>query len=138
MKRTILMMALTVMTGCAAALLAQDAPRPPHPVAQGFMRQKLNFSQNILEGIVLEKYDLVITNATLLRNMNMTNAFLALRNPDYMVDITNFQQKVDILLSAAKERNLENSTAAYTQMTGSCIACHKQFRRGQLSGGVAK
>ena len=137
MKRIILF-SMAALAGCAAALIAQETPRARHEQAQLFMRQKLNYSQSILEGIVLEKYDLVITNATLLRNMNLTNAFLALRNPDYMVGITNFQQKVDALIAAAKDKHLENAGEAYSQMSGSCIACHKQFRREQFREGLAK
>lgn len=99
---------------------------------QRFMRPKLAYSQGILEGIVLEKYDLVISNATLLRGMNLTNAFLMMGNPDYLEDINTFQGKVDGLVKAANEKNLKNSTEAYSQMVGSCINCHQEFRREQF------
>jgi hypothetical protein len=102
-----------------------------HPT-QPFMRLKLNYSQGILEGITLEKYDLIVSNATLLRNMSLTNAFLAMKSPDYLNNITHFQSRVDSLIKAAKEKSLENSTEAYSQVVSSCVACHKQFRREQF------
>ena len=97
-----------------------------------FMRQKLTYTQGVVEGITLEKYDLVLTNATSLRNMNLTNAFLALKNPDYVQDMTNFQAKVDTLMRGAKDKNLEKSTDAYAEVVRSCVACHRTFRLDQF------
>lgn len=106
---------------------------------QAFMRKKLTYSQGILEGITLEKYTLVIRNAMLLRSMNLTNAYLAMGNPDYWQNITNFQGKVDGLVKAARDMNLENSTEAYSHLVGSCVNCHQEFRREQvLKHGIAK
>jgi hypothetical protein len=102
-----------------------------HPT-RDFMRLKLSYNQGIAEGIVLEKYDLVLTNAASLRNMNLTNAFLALKNPDYLQRIGDFQQKVDGLVAAANEKNLDKSTEAYSQVVSSCVACHKSFRKEQF------
>lgn len=109
----------------------------PKPVATGsqtiaFMRQKLVYSDRILEGLVLDKLDLVSTNAVLLRNMNLTNAFLTLNNADYLRAITNFQNRADFLIVSAKQGDLERSTEAYALLTKSCVNCHQQFRRDQF------
>jgi hypothetical protein len=113
-------------------VFAQDQPRPKTTRTQGFMRQKLNYSQGILEGIVTEKYDLVITNAILLRNMNLTNAFFALGNRNYRANIVSFQEKVDSLVKAGTGKNREGAAEAYSQMVGSCINCHREFRLDQF------
>jgi len=78
------------------------------------------------------KYDLIVSNATLLRNMNLTNAFFTLRNPYYAEKMTNFQGRVDGLIKAAKEKDLERATEGYSRVVDSCIACHKLFRREQF------
>ena len=96
------------------------------------MRQKLNYSQGVLEGLTLEKFELVITNASLLRNMNLTNVFSLTRNQDYLARSTNFIRSVDSLISAGKDQNLERATEAYTRVARSCIECHKLFRREQF------
>src|SRR5215831_1652797 len=106
-----------VIIGVIAAICfvvgALDAADHQHPT-RDFMRHKLGYTVGIVEGITLEKYDLVITNAASLRNMNLTNVFLALKNPYYVQNMTNFQANVDALIAAAKERELEKSKAAYT------------------------
>jgi hypothetical protein len=105
-----------------------------HPTRE-FMRQKLSYTQGIVEGLVTEKHYLVLTNGTALRSMNLTNAFFTLRNPDYLKNIKNFQAKVDDLLLAAVEKDLEKSTKAYSQVVDSCVACHKTFRIEQFRQG---
>jgi cytochrome c556 len=113
------------------SLFAQNATPARRSATVDFMRQKLNYSQGMLEGIVLEKYDLVLTNAALLRSMNLTNAFVKVGNPDYRADIADFQKRVDRLINAAKEQKLKSATEAYSRIVDSCVACHKQFRREQ-------
>ena len=71
---------------------AAEKERP----TKSFMRKKLVYSQGILEGLTLEKYDLVITNATLLRNMNFANHFTKMSDPYYAKSIAEFQTKVDV------------------------------------------
>jgi hypothetical protein len=120
----------------AAAILVTvhglaQAQKPERPT-QPFMRQKLIYAQGILEGITLEKYDLVITNATRLRDMSQTNAFLRLGNPGYLERMTNFQHAVDRLKAAATEQSLQRAEEAYSQVTASCIECHRFFRRDQV------
>jgi hypothetical protein len=107
---------------------AQKQQRPTQP----FMRQKLVYAQGILEGVTLEKYDLVITNAARLRDMSQTNAFLQLGNPGYLERMTNFQLSVDRLKAAATEQSLQRSAEAYSQVTANCIECHRYFRREQV------
>jgi len=118
-------MAFGVMISCGSG-------QPPERPTQPFMRQKLALASGVLEGITLEKFDLVVTNAVALRNMSQTNAFVRLQNPDYRQLTTNFQATVDALISAAKAKNLSGVTAGYQKLTESCVECHKSFRREQF------
>jgi len=100
---------------------------------QPFMRQKLGYAQGILEGITLEKFDLVVTNATQLRNMNLTNVFLLVGNPSYLERTATFQKAVDDLKAAARDKSVARSAEAYSQITASCIDCHQFFRKEQIA-----
>jgi hypothetical protein len=136
--RTSRFLAGIVLVISSASLLSEETPLVRHERAQQFMRQKLAYSQGILEGLVLQKYELIATNAVLLRNMNLTNSFLALKNPTYLEKMANFQAQVDNLAQAGKDQNLERATDSYSQMVDSCVACHKLFRREQFQRGFAK
>jgi hypothetical protein len=102
---------------------------------QAAMRLKLTYAQGVLEGITLEKFDLIITNAAKLRDMSQTNAFVLVGNRDYQTCKTNFQASVDELTLAAKEQNRDKATEAYMKMAQSCFDCHKTFRREQFVRG---
>ena len=96
------------------------------------MRQKLIYAQGVLEGLTLEKFDLVVTNAAKLRDMSQTNAFVLLGNLEYQMYKTNFQASVDALSAAAKQQDHQKATEVYVKMTQSCFDCHKTFRREQF------
>ena len=132
MKRIALII-LGVLASAIFVQAADDLGRAKHEEKQQFMRQKLGYSQVIMEGLVLEKFDLITTNAAIMRNMNLTNTFLMLKNPLYMQNITNFQANIDSLTKAAKEKNLDKASAAFSEVVNSCVACHQQFRRDQFN-----
>jgi hypothetical protein len=129
MKR---LMALAGIAAMVLALAIAHGQERKERRTQPFMREKLVYAQGILEGITLEKFDLVITNATRLRDMSMTNAFLRLGNPDYLRCMTNFQSNVDALKAAAKDAQRDRVFEAYVKVTESCVVCHRVFRREQF------
>jgi Cytochrome C''. len=120
---------------CLALLItgfeSHSAERVVKPT-QAAMRLKLTYAQGVLEGITLEKFDLVITNAAKLRDMSQTNAFVLLLNQEYLAYRTNFQASVDALIAAAREQDSQKASEAYTKMAQSCFECHKTFRREQF------
>src|SRR4030095_6088708 len=96
-KRATLICFAVLMLGFAS----HAADRVIKPT-QAAMRLKLTYAQGVLEGITLEQFDLIITNASKLRDMSQTNAFVLLVNRDYQTCRTNFQVTVDALTLAAK------------------------------------
>jgi hypothetical protein len=114
-----------------AAFASNSADRIVKPT-QAAMRLKLTYAQGVLEGITLEKFDLIITNAAKLRDMSQTNAFVLLANQEYLTYRTNFQASVDALTAAAKEQDSQKAAEAYMKMAQSCFECHKTFRREQF------
>jgi hypothetical protein len=114
------------------ALLAMAATEGPRrPATQAFMRQKLAYSQGILEGLTLEKFDLVSKNAVLMRNMTQSNLWYRTRQVDYMRHTTNFQKSVDALYSGAVDKNLDAATDAYARVSRNCVECHRLVRAEQ-------
>jgi Cytochrome C' len=127
-QKLVLVASISLLTLTLAAHAADSVVKP----TQVFMRQKLAYAQGVLEGITLEKFDLVLTNATRLRDMSLTNAFVLLGNQDYQAYKTNFQTSVDALATAAREQNHQKAAEAYSKMTQSCFQCHQTFRREQF------
>ena len=120
---------LTV-TVLAFSLVAAET-KPRRAANQTFMRTKLAWSQAALEGITLEKFDVVSQNAIRMRNMTQSNHWFTMKQPDYMAQTTNYQKSVDALYMAAVDKNLEAATEAYTKVARNCVDCHRLVRTEQ-------
>jgi hypothetical protein len=121
----------TLITTLLGFSLFAAQPTPRRTAAQLFMRQKLAWSQAALEGLTLEKFDLVAKNAIRMRDMTHSNQWFTIRQPDYLTQTTNYQKSVDALFMAATDKNLEAATVAYTQVMKNCIECHRMVRLEQ-------
>jgi cytochrome c556 len=95
------------------------------------MRQKLAWSQAALEGLTLEKFDLVSKNAIRIRNMTQSNQWFVFKQPDYMAHTTNFYKSVDALYMAAVDKKLDAATEAYMNVARNCVECHRLVRMEQ-------
>lgn len=135
MKRTVILgMGLIALAVWGVNLqLGHAAEGKRRAETQTFMRMKLAWSQNILEGLTLEKFDAVSKNSIRLREMTASNAWFVIRQPDYMTSTTNFQKSVDALYLAAVDKNLDGATEAYQKVMKRCVECHRLVRLDQRS-----
>jgi hypothetical protein len=99
---------------------------------QQFMRQKLEHSKGVLEGLATENYDLIARHAQKMRAMTQESGWIAYENPGYAVRMDLFRRNVDTLAKSAADRNLDGATLAYYNVTMSCVDCHK-FVRGKMT-----
>jgi len=116
---------LLVMGACLTATFAQSRR---NQAAKEFMREKLELSQRVLEGIATEDYDLVIAKGTRLSAMTREADWRLFENPDYDQQSIGFRRQVDALVKGAREKNRDAATLAYVRMTMSCVDCHKLVR----------
>jgi cytochrome c556 len=116
---------VVVVTGGISVALAQSKRTR---AAKEFMRDKLELSQRLLEGIATEDYDLVLAKGTRLSAMTREADWRLFENPDYDQQSLTFRRQVDALVRAAKEKNVDTATLAYVRMTMSCVDCHKLVR----------
>jgi hypothetical protein len=129
-------MAAALAVASAAALLGpppsrgQGQPGTP-PARREFMRQKLEFSKLILEGLTLENYDSIGRNARALKRLSEASEWEVPTIPnavDYVTFTGEFQRLCDELVAKSKEKNIDGATLAYLRLTMSCVNCHKYVR----------
>jgi hypothetical protein len=121
---------LLTATVLAFSLMAAET-KPKRTANQTFMRMKLAWSQAALEGLTLERFDVVSQNAIRMRDMTRSNQWFTMKQPDYMALTTNYQKRVEALYMAAVDKNLEASTEAYLNVTRNCVECHRLVRTEQ-------
>jgi hypothetical protein len=98
------------------------------PTTSEVMKEKLDYSHFILNGIATENYDLILRNADSLSRLSQATGWRARQTPEYEILSAEFRRQADALAKAAKDRNIDAASLAYVQMTLSCVNCHKYMR----------
>ncbi len=109
---------------------ATDREQSKDPTSE-VMRQKLGHSQQVLRGLALQDFGLIKTNAAKLVRLSQTGGWVARQSPDYDLFTMEFRRSAEALTAAADAGNIDAATVAYTQMTFSCVSCHKYMRAGR-------
>jgi cytochrome c556 len=110
-----------------ATVPAADEPGEPDKVAV-FMRAKLGHSQNVLEGLAVEDYELIEKGAHDLALASQASSWQVLQTEDYARHSDEFRRSCNALRAAAKARNLDGAALAWMEVTMKCIQCHKYVR----------
>lgn len=94
----------------------------------GFMRAKLAHSQNVLEGLATEDFDLIERGAQELSLASLDSNWQVLQTEDYVRQSAEFRRACDSLRDAAQRKNLDGATVAWMDVTLKCVQCHKYVR----------
>ncbi len=113
-------------------LAAFAADGPPETDKVGvFMRAKLAHSQNVLEGLTTEDYDLIEKGAQQLALASLDSNWQVLQTEDYARQSAEFRRSCGTLRDAAKAQNLDGAALAWMDVTLKCVQCHKYVRDAQ-------
>lgn len=98
-----------------------------------FMRKKLNSSNQILEGLVVNDLDLVEQGCDELLKMSEAESWRATNDMMYMQHSREFRNSVKALRQKAKKRAIDGSALAWLDVTLNCIQCHEWVRDTMLA-----
>lgn len=96
-----------------------------------FMRQKLEFAKEMLDGLATEDFEKIDKNAKLLKKLSIAAEWEVPTMPnatEYIAETNEFQRDCDAAVKAAKDKNIDGATLAYVRMTTTCVSCHKYVR----------
>ncbi len=94
-----------------------------------FMRRKLQYSRDVVEGLSVENFDQITKAAQNMMLMSHEADWKVVTTPQYLKASSDFRDTVARLRSAGKEKNLDGATLAYFEVTLNCVRCHKQLRQ---------
>jgi cytochrome c556 len=129
-------MALVITGILLSAMVLAPAQDRKSRANKEFMRDKLELSQKVLEGLALEDFNLIAAKSQKLSAMSQAASWQVFDNPDYAQQSVDFRKNVDALTRAAERKNIDAATLAYMKMTMSCVDCHKLVR-GKLMAKTA-
>jgi hypothetical protein len=98
-----------------------------------FMRQKLEHSQKLLEGLTLENYSLVAEQARALKEISEDARWRVSPNINYLRLSAEFRDLAQEVAEKAKQKNLDGATLAYVRMTVNCVKCHEYTRENAIT-----
>ena len=130
MKTLLLAIALIALPLIAVAFDEQDpkAEVVKHQLSVSLMKSKLDNSKNVLEGLTREDFPAIEKGAKAMRGLTVLEQWFRADTPRYKAQLNAFRYANDALIQAAEEKNLDAASIAYTQLTISCVNCHKQVR----------
>lgn len=85
------------------------------------MRLKLAHSQQVLEGIVLEDFEMITKHASAMPVLLEDEKWMVFQTPEYRTHSNVFNEVCRDLKKAAERRNIDAATLAYMEMTMSCV-----------------
>jgi hypothetical protein len=102
---------------------SQDPDKP-----QAFMRAKLDHSQKLLEGLVMEDFNAINRNAQALSLLSLAASWQVMQTPEYAQQSLEFRRAADAVHQAAEKKNIDAAALAYMDVTIKCVNCHKYVR----------
>ena len=129
-NQRLLALVVLVLFAATPRLHGQDKEKSP-PTRREFMRQKLEFSKQILEGLTTENYEFLGKDAKALRRLSQAAEWEVPTIPnatEYVTYTAEFQRLCDELALKAKDKNIDGATLAYLKITMNCVNCHKYVR----------
>jgi cytochrome c556 len=110
----------------AAPVVAESAPADKG--LSKFMRQKLDASSKVLEGLATEDAALIREGTKTLLEMSKSEVWNVIADADYREFDRDFRSAVRKLDEAAEKGNFDNVTLQWFGTVKSCVECHKYVR----------
>jgi hypothetical protein len=126
-----------LVTTASVGLLRADPPQssndaaPPSKLSP-LMHMKLERSKAILEGLTLEDFDKVISNARSLRLLSLESGWNVIQTPEYQSQSLDFRRATDLIVQAAEEKDIHRATLGYVGLTVRCVECHSYMRKHRI------
>lgn len=95
---------------------------------QTFMRKKLASTSTVLEGLVVEDYEMLVRGARTLQQVSEAEQWRISNDAMYRQFSNEFVRRIRRLEESAREQRIDGATLAYVEATLSCIECHKWVR----------
>jgi hypothetical protein len=108
---------------------ADEKPQPEQKQSTSFwMKKKLDLSKRILAGIANADFDSIVESAQSMRNLSTVEGFVRGQTPGYRTQLQIFDEAAAEVVRQAQKDNVDGVALAFTQLTISCVNCHKHLR----------
>jgi len=136
MKRLMICVAATAVALSGWMAWAQ---KPAEAEPNFWMKKKLESSQHILAGLATADFDQISKSAKSMNNLTQIERWTRRTNAEeYRTQLRVFRFANEDLVREADKKNIEGVSLAFSQLTLSCVNCHKLIRDADKSDSAAK
>ncbi|MCC7424769.1 MAG: hypothetical protein IT428_31245 [Planctomycetaceae bacterium] len=93
-----------------------------------FMREKLEASSDVLEGLATEDFKLIASGAKRMQRLSAAEKWQVSNDASYRQFSNQFRRIMEQLETKANEKKLEGAALTWIEGTMTCIECHKWVR----------
>tara|TARA_R110002049_G_scaffold50370_3_gene143086 strand:+ start:127617 stop:128039 length:423 start_codon:yes stop_codon:yes gene_type:complete len=119
---------LAVVIALVAQPMTAEPPSAIDTKVKPLMQLKLDRAKNILEGLALEDYDQIASNARALRLLSLESGWNIYQTKEYMDQSRDFRQTTDLIAKAAENKDISRAALGYVTLTVRCVECHQYMR----------
>lgn len=117
-----------IASGFSLVAWSEGADAPAAGKNAKLMEKKLAVSQELLPALANEDFAQLKKSAGELSKL-AKQQWIENETPEYQAQLKDFWIVVDGIAESAEEKNLDEATLGYVQMTISCVKCHKSLRK---------
>ena len=96
------------------------------------MQRKLAHAQKVLEGLALNDFDKIKSNADDLNQCAQEAGWKLVKTARYELYSNDFVRHLEGLQKAAKAKNTDAAALAYVEVTLTCVKCHQYVREEKI------
>jgi len=120
---------IVVCVAFSGWLASAQKPAEQEPEANFWMKKKLEFSQHILAGLATADFDQISKSAKSMNKLSQIERWTRRTNAEeYRTQLQFFRFANDDLVRQAEKKNIEGVSLAFSQLTLTCVNCHKVIR----------
>jgi hypothetical protein len=124
---------IAVVAGTLFARYSVGQEQDPDSLSRrDFMRMKLNYTQNILEGLTTRDFGLIISGAEEFERITQAEAWNSNDFADYQKISDELRSVASHLKKAGQKSNLEAAALRYFELTMKCMDCHQYLRKADF------
>jgi hypothetical protein len=92
-----------------------------------FMRTKLMYTQNILEGMTVSEFELIERGVKELEQILEAEQWVTIDNAEYRKLVDDFKTALQRVKKASESKNIEATALRFYEMSTRCIDCHQHL-----------
>jgi cytochrome c556 len=110
------------------SVIRAEEPQKSASESSFWMQKKLEYSERLLAGLASGDFEEIGQSARSMNALTRLERWVHAKRPGYRDELKAFQAANERIIRAAEKGNLDEAAEGFSQLTTSCVNCHKVVR----------